>query len=261
MSDIRWDLLGGPVDVGSQVQQGFATGMALTKRFQTQHALSAYMQNPDDPHAFTALASLDPQAATTLQTARREQRKEAEARADQQRRTALGQLYTQDPASARQEAIASGDLDLAKAFEELGEPERKRTAEFWGQAGSVAMRLKQEPNPARRSAIWAEARPILAAQGAPAHMLDSFNPANEAQLDAAIATAQKIGEVADQYKITWHQQGEQPSFATDAMGRPVGAGNPYATGGSAGAVPPPPPGFQVVDDGGPTPSASGTFPR
>jgi hypothetical protein len=260
VGDIRWDLLGGPIDVGSQVQQGFATGMALTKRFQTQHALSAYMQNPDDPQAFNALASVDPQAAATLQESRRAQRKEQEERWAIGRRTALGQLYTQDPAAARQEALAAGDFDLAKTFADMDNAGREKTAKFWGMAGSVAFRLKQEADPARRAAIWGEARPILEANGAPRDMLDRFNPTNDAQLDAAISTAQTVGQVADQFKVTWHQQGEQPSFATDSMGRPVGNGNPYASGGGA-AVPPPPPGFQIVDDGGPTASPSGTFPR
>jgi hypothetical protein len=66
VGDIRWDLLQ-PVDVGSQVQQGFNTGMALMKRVQTQHALQAYLANPNDDGAYNALASFDPQAASTIQ--------------------------------------------------------------------------------------------------------------------------------------------------------------------------------------------------
>jgi hypothetical protein len=52
-------------------------------------------------------------------------------------------------------------------------------------------------------------------------------------LDAAITTAQKVSDLISQGKIEWHQQGENPSFATDSMGHPIGSANPatVAVGG------------------------------
>lgn len=231
MAEIAWHLLQ-PVDTGAQVMQGFQTGAALVKGLQTRSALGAYLQNPDDPGAYSALAYLDPQAAAHAQQQHMLQRKELVDRQDRERAVALGGLAAEDPAGAREEALRAGDFDLAKTFGELDETQQKKTAEFWGKAGSVAFQLKQKADPQERMALWAQARPILEAQGAPAHMLDQFDPTNDTQLDAAITTAQGIDKLIEQGRVTWHQQGEQPSFATDFMGRPVGTKNPYAGGGN-----------------------------
>lgn len=227
MGEIAWHLLQ-PVDVGAQVQQGFATGQALVKQIQGRNALRAYLANPDDPNAYGALAQFDPQAAASIERQQMLRRKEALDQQDRQRQTALGGLYNADPAAAREEAIGAGDFELAKQFDALDEQTRKRTAETWQHVGPIAYRLKQTPDPAARAALWEQARPILEASGADAKTLDKFDPNNDAQIEAALTTSQKVSELIDQGKITWHQQGEQPSFATDSMGRPVGSQNPYA---------------------------------
>lgn len=232
MSDIRWNILQ-PVDVGSLTQQGFATGMALVKQVQTNNALRAYAANPDDPNAYNALAAFDPQTAASMQQQHLLRRKALIEQQERERRTALGELYTRDPEGAREEAVAAGDFDLAEQFGKLDEAQQKRTAEFWQRAGPVAWSLKQERDPAKRTALWQEAKPILASIAGNPALLDRIDPLNDTQLDAAITTSQKIGDLIDQSRVTWHQQGEQPSFATDYMGRPVGSQNPYAGGGAA----------------------------
>jgi hypothetical protein len=67
MSEINFGLLQ-PVDVGALTQQGFSTGMAMVKQVQTKNALRAYLDNPDNPQAYNALAAFDPAAAATIQT-------------------------------------------------------------------------------------------------------------------------------------------------------------------------------------------------
>lgn len=236
MGDINFALLQ-PVDTGAQVLQGFNTGMAMVKQVQTRSALSSYLQNPDDPQAYNALAYYDPFSAATIQNQRLQQRKVMLDDQDRQRQRTLGGMAASgDAAGARTAALQAGDLDLASKFGELGDADRKRAAEFWKDAGPVAYRLKQTKDPAERQALWAQARPILEANGAEASLLDKFDPTNDTQLDAAITTSQTVEQLIEQGKITWHQQGEQPSFATDSMGRPVGTQNPYANGG---ASPPP----------------------
>jgi hypothetical protein len=237
MSEINWGLLQ-PVDIGAQVQQGFATGAALVKHGQTQHALKAYLANPDDPKAFSALAYYDPATAHDMQTNRILQQKMQRETADRGRAVALGQLATKDPAGARQEALAAGDFDLAKTFGELDDESRKRAAAFWTDAAPLAFKLRQIPDPEQRKALFAQARPILQAHGADSAQLDSFDPTNDTALDAVIATGQKVSELIDQGRVTWHQQGEQPSFATDFTGRPVGSQNPYAQGHAPAAASP-----------------------
>lgn len=199
MADINWALLN-PVDTGALTQQGFATGAALVKHVQTQNALRGYLERPDDPTAYNALAAFDPAAAGQIQTQRQRQLKIMQDAQDRQRATSLGELAATDPTGARQEALAAGDFDLAKTFGELADEQRKRAGEFWQQAGSVAFRLRSMKNPEERAAYWQEARPILESQGAPKKMLDGFDPNNIAQVDAAIATAQKVGDLYSQQK-------------------------------------------------------------
>jgi hypothetical protein len=227
MAEINFALLQ-PVDTGAQVQQGFATGMAMVKQVQAHNALRAYLAAPDDPQAYNALASLDPAAAATIQAQQFQRRKLLIDQQDRERETSLGQLYNRDPAGARQEAIAAGDFDLAKTFSGLDEDTQKRAAAFWEKAGPIAYKLKQTPDPAARQALWQQAKPILASEGIDSAQLNQFDPTNDAQLDAAITTSQKVSDLIAQGKIEWHQQGENPSFATDAMGHPVGTQNPAA---------------------------------
>lgn len=238
---IAWNILQ-PVDTGAAMQQGFATGRTLVKQAQTQHALRAYLANPDDPGAYNALAAFNPEAAATIQRQQMLRRREAAALAAEERRRQLGAQYAGgDAAGARTAAIAGGDFDLAGEFDKLDEPTRKRAAEVWQQIGPIAYRLKQTTDPEARKALWAAARPILEAHGADDAMLNKFDPLDDTQIEAALVTSQKVSELREQNKITWHQQGEQPSFATDAMGRPVGSQNPYAQGGGSAAAPAAPP--------------------
>lgn len=65
MTDINWNLLGRPVDIGGAVQQGFAAGQLQKRQQQTQDILASYGQNPS-AGVPGALAALDPNAYATL---------------------------------------------------------------------------------------------------------------------------------------------------------------------------------------------------
>jgi hypothetical protein len=229
MSDLAWHLLE-PVDVGAQVRQGFSTGMGMVREVQKGSALRSYLANPNDPQAASALAYFDPESAAKLEEQRAARLKALRETQDRDRAVALGELYNADPQGARQEAIAAGDFDLAEQFGKFDEASQKRSVAFWQQATPLAFKLRQIPDPEQRKALYAQARPMLEATGVDAATLNQFDPTNDTQLDAAIATGQKVSDLIEQGRVTWHQQGEQPSFATDFQGRPVGSANPYATG-------------------------------
>ena len=249
MGDIRWNILQ-PVDVGAQVQQGFATGMALVKQVQANNALRAFAANPDDPNAYSALAAFDPQTAASMQQQHLLRRKALIEQQERERRTALGELYTQDPAGAREEAVAAGDFDLAEQFGKLDEAQQKRSADFWGKAGALAFKLKQSPTSEARTALWQQARPLLEQMGAPAEMLDRIDPLNDTQLDAAIATSQKIGDLIAQSQPKEFNVGPgEGRYARDPItgeirtviapnpgGHSFGAPVPVAPPAAAGAV-------------------------
>lgn len=231
---LDWSILrtNAPVDIAGNFAQGFKMGSALVDQFHEKNALAALAQRPDDPAALATLYQVNPTLASTMETRRIARTKFVQDQQDRQRQTVLGELYNQDPNGARQEAIAAGDFDLAKTFGGLDEGAQKRAATFWEKAGPIAYRLKQTNDPVERQAIWQQARGILQSEAVDPALLDRFDPTNDTQLDAAITTSQKMSDLIDQNKVVWHQQGEQPSFATDGMGRPVGSRNPYANGGA-----------------------------
>lgn len=232
MPEINFGLLQ-PVDVGALTSQGFSTGMAMVKHAQTQNALKSYLANPDDPQAYNALAAYDPSAAASIQQQRLLQRKLLIDQQDRERAVALGGLAATDPAGAQKEALAAGDFDLAEHFSKLSDADRARTIAGFKAAAPIAYKLRQIRDPAQRKALFDQARPQLEAAGFTPEKLDQFDVNNDTALDAIVTQGQTVDQLIEQGKIQWHQQGEQPSFATDSMGRPIGTQNPYAKGGVA----------------------------
>jgi hypothetical protein len=235
MAEIAWHLLQ-PVDTGALTMQGFQTGMAMVKQVQSKNALRSYLANPDDPEAYNALAYYDPQAAATIQHGRFVQQKLAQdAEAEQQRRAILSQYVGGDSQGARTAAVSAGDFDLADHLQKLDADQQSKLASFYKLAGPLAYQMRQIQDPEQRKAFLAQARPALEAQGVDPKAIDSFDVTNDTALDALVAANSTVDQLIDRGKITWHQQGEQPSFATDSMGRPVGSQNPYAKGGAPSA--------------------------
>jgi len=240
--EINWNLLQ-PVDIGANFQTGFAMGQQLVQKAKLKSALAAYSQDPTNPAAVNALAAASPEFAYKMASTRAELAAKAQEKAVERARIGgILKQYDTDPNAARRAALESGDPDLAKQIGELNEDQRKRAAEMYKGAAPIAYRIRQTADPAQRKAIFDQARPILEAQGWPADKLDSFDVTDDTALDAVITSAQTVNQLIDQGKITWHQQGEQPSFATDAMGHPIGTQNPArvaqpaATGGFDAAV-------------------------
>jgi hypothetical protein len=199
---IDWSILrsDGPVDIAGNFARGFQLASGIMDRIHERNALAAVAAQPDNPSALASLYAVNPTAAAGFEARAEAHRTEAAAEAERQRRASLGQLYTQDPAAAQSAALGAGDFDLAKTFQGLDADAQKHAATFWENAGPVAYHLKQLKDPGARQALWNEAKPILASMGVDNAQLDRFDPLNDAQLDAAIATAQKIGDLVSQSK-------------------------------------------------------------
>lgn len=235
---LDWSILrtNEPVDIAGNFARGYQVATALIDKIHEKNALAALANNPGDPVAMSHLYAVNPGVASHMEAMNAYRRKALLAEQEQARRAQLGQLAATDPVAARNAAMSAGDFDLADTFSKLDDDTKKRAADFWQKAGPIAYKLKQTQDPAQRQALWEQAKPILASEGIDAAQLDKFDPTNDAQLDAAITTSQKVSDLISQGKIEWHQQGENPSFATDAMGHPVGSENP-ATVAVGGGVP------------------------
>lgn len=230
---IDWSILREqqPVDIAGNFATGYKIGSAMVDKFHERNALAALGQNPDDNAALTTLYQVNPDLAASLETRRMTRQKFAEQQAEIARRAALGTQYTTDPKGAENAAISQGDFDVAGEFSKLDETQQQKSAAFWEKAGPIAYQLQQTKDPAARQALWAQAKPILQSEVGDSSLLEKFDPTNDAQLNAAVTTAQKVGDLIGQNKIEWHQQGENPSFATNAAGVPIGTANPGTVGG------------------------------
>jgi hypothetical protein len=228
---LDWSILNTnqPVDIGGNFARGYQIGQAIVDKYHERNALAALAQTPNDPTALATLYKVNPTLGAHFEDRGRQL-------AATQRRATIAQQYAGgDTTGARVAALGAGDIDLAEQLGKLDDATKKQAVDFWEKAGPIAYKLKQTPDPAQRQALWSQAKPILQSEGIDSAQLDKFDPTNEGQLDAAITMAQKVGDLASQGKIEWHQQGENPSFATDAMGHPIGTQNPAIP---AAAVPP-----------------------
>jgi hypothetical protein len=231
---LDWSILNTnqPVDIAGNFARGFQVGQALMDKFHERNALAALAQTPNDPAALATLYQVNPTLGAHFE-------ERGQQLATAQRRAAIGTEYATDPAGARQAAVASGDFDLADQLSKLDDTKQKQAVDFWQKAGPIAYALKQKTDPAQRLALWQQAKPILQSEGVDTTALNQFDPTNDAQLDAAITMSQKVSDLINQGKIEWHAvPGDGGSmFATDTMGRPVGANNPYANGAISASAP------------------------
>lgn len=67
MTQINWDLLGQPVDIGGAIQQGLQQGQQRNRERATDNALRALIANPNDPNVVNELAKYDPRMAYQIQ--------------------------------------------------------------------------------------------------------------------------------------------------------------------------------------------------
>lgn len=93
------------------------------------------------------------------------ERQEADALAQQERRSQIGAQYAGgDSAGARREAIGAGDFDLVKQLDQMDEGQRKRITEVSQATAPLLLSLKNVPDADRLSALE-QIAPDLQARG------------------------------------------------------------------------------------------------
>lgn len=218
---IRWDLLQ-PVDIGGNFQAGFQTGKEIVRRHKLQGALVAYSQDPTDPEAENALAALSPEFAMRLAGNR------AHSAAESAERQRVGSYFVNpDRKAAKQQALESGDIDIAKQIDALGEDERKAAAGKYKAATPVAYQALKLKDPAQRQAYIQSVKPELVANGWSEQDIDGFDP-SDANLNAILTTGMTLEQAMGRDKITYKEVGPGARLVPfDDTGRPVnGTGQP-----------------------------------
>lgn len=250
---IDWSLIGQPVDLSARFREGYHHSQEANRQRRMEGALAAFSSDPSNPAAQSALASLSPDFALYMGKHKLDTALEAE------KRTRIGKYVVDgDFGGGAARAAAAGDIDVADTLLKLDKPQKDRLQGMYKSAAPIAYQALKLPYEQRKQYI-ASATPELKANGWSDEQLSQFDPTDEA-LHAVVDSNLTLEQHMGRDEIKWHQAGEQPSFATDAMGHPVGAGNPYA-GTSGGGHPP-----VLTDDdiramdGGQTGAPSGNFP-
>jgi hypothetical protein len=249
---INWALLGEPVDVQGAVNRGFQTGRALRRQSIEDSAAATLAMNPSDPDALSRLASVDPEKAWAYQ----DHADKVKARAFREAVLGAGPpsafgapvapapgafgmsapaveppmtaAPTPPPAASAVPSLNTGALaqyfaldpdgakDVASFVQGLDKTQRETMAAKYKAAGPVLVRAQQLPYAQRRGLIEA-AKPALLGQGWTEQEIGAFDPTDQ-NLNGLATAAMTVEQVVDANKITWHQRGEAPSFATDSMG-------------------------------------------
>lgn len=214
--EINWGLLQ-PVDIGGNFHAGFQMGQQLVEKERMKSALAAYAQDPTNPQVQNALASLSPQFAMHLGQSRAEET----SRMDERKRIGgVLSRYDADPAGARREALESGDIDLAKQLDALGEDGRKKLGDMYKGAAPLAYQALKLPYEQRKAYIET-IKPQLKAFGWDDSHLVDFDP-TDANLQGIVQSNMTLEQAMGRDKISYVPVNEGARLVPfDATGRPV----------------------------------------
>lgn len=221
---INWQALMQAPDIGQAVQQGIQMGAQMRRQQTVGNALAAYAKNPDDPTAVNALIQAEPRLGMQIK----------QQQIEQQRVQRIGQVQQRaaqgDPAALAE--LSGLDFDAWSKLDTKSQAKFKQQTDYIGEAALAISQLPEDQRPG----AWESYIENGVRQGMEglAQYKGKYSPET---LNGALASAGKIKQFLDTQKIDWHQVGERPSFATDAMGRPIGSQNPYSA--SVGTAPAP----------------------
>jgi hypothetical protein len=234
---VNWGL-GVMPDVGGNALNAFKQGQQERQQADSRDALSQFATNPDAPGSFERLAQHHPQMA--IQERQRREAAETAAREKQ----LVGAALTGNKEARRQLAYQNGEM-----YMKLGENEKKQLDEVYGRVAQGAWSILQMPPEQQGPALQQFLQQM---QIDPSQLNMTGNP--EQDLKMALAYAGKLDEWESFAQPKYTPVGEA-GLAGFQFGKPIMQG-----GQSKNFGPELPPGF-VLDDGGPTPPASGPFPR
>jgi hypothetical protein len=197
---IDWSLLGRPVDIGAQFNEGMERGRALRMRGQQDSALATLARDPSNQSALAGLTAVNPELGTRMQRSTLD-RQQASTRQSIGLQAARGDL-----AGARTAALSAGDIDYAKQLDAMSDDQRKELGETANLLTPIYRQLSEMPYEARKPFLVSIA-PRLAAHGIPADVIANYDPSDaNLQTDialgtkAASATVTNIQKEVDYYR-------------------------------------------------------------
>ena len=242
MTNANWGLLGGGNNPLAMFQQGAAMGSELKQRQrerETDNALMNYAANPS-AESVMGIVKANPRLGIQFQQQEKARSQQANV-AELRRRAAAGDE------SAMSDLFAT-DIDAWSKLDGANKEAVKRAHSFMGEAVQGVGSLPE----AQRPAAWANYVRQAEAMGMdiPAE-LEAYSP------EALNGAAVRFGVVDKFLKLAEPDWRVVPQGGYLENVNPRSRSTPLQSGPPQQAAPPPPQGFVI--DGGPTPTASGSF--
>lgn len=236
---VNWGL-GVMPDVGGNALNAFKQGQQERQQADARNALAAYATNPDDEQALNALAPHQPQLVI-----QRKQEMAAAKKADGEKQL-IGAALTGDPVARNRLAYVNSEMYL-----KLDAQGKAKVKEAYERVGQGAWSILQMPPEQQGPALQQFLQQM---QIDPAQLNLSGNA--EQDLKMALAYAGMLDEWEEFARPKYAPVGEG-GLAGFQFGKPIMGDN----GKPQNFGPPAPAGVTFTPIGGPTPPASGPFPR
>lgn len=240
MTQINWNALQS-FDIGGAFNQGMQAGQQQRRERAIDDAYRGLIANPNDPGVVNALAQYDPRAAYQISGQQR-QSQQAAAEAAARQGAVRG-----DPQAL--EELAGFNIDDYLKLDKRSQDEYKQGIDTVGQLALMADTPEEWDDTVNQ---LAQANPEFQKYKGRFDLRESV-----------IAQAGQAKEFIDQQQPKYQVIPEGGTLVNTrdpaALAQVAGQNAAAPPTQQSSAMPPPPPGFQI--DGGPTPTASGTFPR
>lgn len=246
---INWSLLQ-PVDIAGQFQQGLERGRTMARQRAVEDALSRYptviTENPSEKD-IQLLAAYAPQQLAAMEGIRNRRAQAQEAEREATNRRALGSIYASgNREGAINQAVAGGDLELAKQFQSLNPDQKAKVKDKLAAAAPFAYQALKMQSPEERRAFIQSNADTLIASGWEPELIQNYQ-GDEATLQNIVVGASTLEQMRERDTIQYKSVEEGARLVPfDAFGRPVSAD----TGGAPSSAPVAPPAVPATSGGG-----------
>lgn len=219
---VNWGL-GAPVNVGGMFTQGFEHGQQVARERQTDQALAAFTQDPENPQAINALMRVNPRVGFQLYQDQRKSQKETRIR------ELVGRV-TQGDNAAMPELLTEAP-ELWSKLDKQAQDQAVKATSFMANAG---LQIGQLPE-AQRAQAW-EAY-VRQAEAGGLDIPTQYERYSPQAFNAAMAEAGKMGEFLDSQKIDWKSVPFGATFVPTNAGTGQRLDVPQTQGGGGQAAP------------------------
>lgn len=222
MAEVQWGILGDTAQLGNTFLKAYEAGNSMRIAKGKESALAKYATDPEG--AASELMRYDPESALVLQ------KQNAGNKAAADRRAVLGS-YQADPKAARQQAYATGDIDLIKQLQSMDEEQRALALERGQTTARIMDRLGRLTYEERKAAIQKMAPDLVSQLGFTPEQIANADP-TDAWVDAQQAQYANFQKAAQLFNVGGKIIEAAPGGEGRVLYDGTGAGQWKAEGGN-----------------------------